>query len=204
MKIAQLLTESFNPSDDYYHVGPNVEQLSMAGFGTGENNHLLGHGLYFINSIPIVKGYAKYSIDPHLYTVKLNAPAEAFYNNREYPTPKQTVAYNAIAEELGFPDYRSVRTNHSSMKYGRGLPGAIFAKLGTAAGQKFLIQHGVLGQIEEVNTGIFEVAVYDPSIIKIVGKEQLVGMGKPAPEPNPELDAWWDEFMRTGENPDFK
>lgn len=199
MKLQQLF-ETFNPSAEYYHAGPDFDKFSMIGFGAGENNHLLGHGPYFINSVPIAKGYAKYSTDPVLYTVKFNAPAGAFYNNRNLPTPQQEVAYNKIAKELGFPDFRSVKSNHSIMKYGRGLPGAIFAKLGTQAGQKFLTECGVLGQIEEVDTGVFEVAVYDLSIIQIVNKEALVGLGRQPAEPNPELDDWWDSMMNPPED----
>lgn len=194
MKLSMLL-ESFSPNGEFYHAGPNFEKFSLEGFGRGENNHLLGHGLYFINSVPIAKGYAKYSTDPFLYTVRFNAPAGAFYNNRTLPTPEQEVAYNKIATELGFDHYRSVKLNHSNMKYGRGLPGAVFAKMGTQAGGKFLTSCGVVGQIEEVDAGVYEVAVYDPSIIQIIDKQPLEGLGKPKEEPNPELDAWWEEMM---------
>ena len=194
MKLRSLF-ESFNPSGEFYHAGPNFEKFSFQGFGMGENNHLLGQGLYFINSAPIATRYAKYSVEPFLYTVRLNAPAGAFLNNRNVPTPEQEVSYNKIATELGFENFRSVKMNHSIMKYGRGLPGAIFAKMGTMAGAKFLVSVGVVGQIEEVDSGIFEVAVYDPSIIQIIDKQPLEGQGKPKAEPDPEMDAWWEEMM---------
>lgn len=203
MKLEQLfeqaLTESFNPHDEYYHVGPNFDKFDFVRFGGGENNHLLGHGMYFINSQYTAKGYAKYSEDPVMYTVKFNANPLAFYNNRVAATPEQQEAYNKIANALGAKTYRDLKYNHSAMKYGRGLPGAVFEAKGSKAGRELLIQAGVLGQIEEVDGGVFEVAVYDLSIIQIIKKEELPGMGKPKSEPDPELDAWWEEMMKGGQ-----
>ena len=200
MKIEQLfeqtLCESFNPHDEYYHVGPNFEQFSFVRFGGGENNHLLGHGMYFINNRHIAQGYAKYSHDPVMYTVKFNAGPAAFYNNRVAPTPEQQEARDKLANVLGARTTRELKMNHSAMKYGRGLPGAVFEAKGSEEGRKLLVQAGILGQIEEVDAGVFEVAVYDLSIIQIIKKEELVGMGKPKPEPDPELDAWWEEMMK--------
>lgn len=173
MKLRELLVENFAPNQPYYHVGPDFEQFSMAGFGRGENNHLLGHGIYFINSQHIAKGYAKYSSEPVLYTVHFNAGADQFYNNRVKPTDAQMERYNAIANEMGYAKLADVPYNHSLMKYGRGLAGAVFEKLGTQQGGQLLAKHGVVGQIEEVDSGIFEVAVYDMSIIQIDSKEPL-------------------------------
>lgn len=174
MKIQHLLCEDFAPRDTFYHVGPNFEKFSLDGFGRGENNHILGHGMYFINNAYIAKRYAKYSSDPVLYTVTLNADAEDFYNNRVKPTESQDRRYNMIASELGYKTYQDVPYNHSAMKYGKGLPGAVFEKFGTQKGCELLVKYGVVGQVEDIGyDGIFEVAVYDLRIILIRKKDPL-------------------------------
>lgn len=174
MKIQHLLCEEFAPRNTFYHVGPDFEKFSLEGFGRGENNHLLGHGMYFINNAYIAKRYAKYSSKPVLYTVTLNADPEQFYNNRLKPTEQQAARYNLIANELGYKTYGEVPYNHSAMKYGRGLPGAVFEKLGTQKGCDLLVKHGVVGQAEDMGyDNVFEVAVYDLQIIQIRNKEQL-------------------------------
>lgn len=205
MKIQTLLSEGFEPRDQFFHVGPNFDKFTMQGFGRGENNHLLGQGIYFINNAHIAKRYAKYSLEPVLYTVTLNANPEQFYNSRLKPTPDQATRYNSIANEIGYKTYDDIPYNHSAMKYGRGIPGAVFEKLGMVKGNELLTEHGVVGQVEDLGyDNCYEVAVYDLSIIQIQNKEKLPTEKKPDVPPNPDLDAWWEEFMRTGENPDLK
>lgn len=194
MKIQQLLSEGFEPREPFFHVGPDFEKFTMQGFGRGENNHLLGQGIYFINNAFIAKRYAKYSTDPVLYTVTLNASPEQFYNSRLKPTDGQADRYNLIANEIGYKDYDAIPYKHSAMKYGRGIPGAVFEKLGVAKGNELLAKHGVVGQVEDLGyDNCYEVAVYDLSIIQIQSKEKLPS-NKPD-KPNPEVDTWWDEMM---------
>lgn len=194
MKIQQLLSESFEPREQFFHVGPDFEKFTMQGFGRGENNHLLGQGIYFINNTVIAKRYAKYSTEPVLYTVTLNATPEQFYNSRLKPTPDQADRYNLIANEIGYKTYNDIPYKHSAMKYGRGIPGAVFEKLGVMKGNELLAKHGVVGQVEDLGyDDCYEVAVYDLSIIQIQSKEKLPS-NKPD-NPNPEVDAWWDEMM---------
>lgn len=186
------MEQQFTPSDSYYHCGPDFDKFTMDRFGAGENNHILGHGLYFINSAPIAKRYAKYSVNPHLYTVTFNANASAFYNIRVKPSDEQAARYGKIKQEAGI-EGRNTPPNYSIMKHGKGLPGEVFAILGTKAGQALLIKHGVLGQIEEVDDGVFEVAIYDTSIINITNKEAVDGGAKPAPRMS---DEEWDAFWK--------
>lgn len=194
MKIQHLLCEDFAPRDVFYHVGPDFEKFSLDGFGRGENNHLLGHGMYFINNAHIAKRYAKYSAEPVLYTVTLNADPDQFYNSRLKPTSEQADRYNQIANELGYKTYNDIPYKHSAMKYGRGIPGAVFEKLGTVKGCALLVKYGVVGQVEDLGyDDVFEVAVYDLDIIQIRKKDKLPS-NKPD-NPDPDVDAWWNDMM---------
>ncbi len=154
----------------YYHCGPKFEKFSLAFMGMGENNHLLGYGIYFINNTHIAKGYAKYvgeNAEPTLYEVTLRANPEDFYCNARKATDAQVERYNKLANELGYQNWNDVPFRHSIMRYGRGLPGVVFEKYGPHKGCEVLRNHGILGQFEEVDSGIFEIAVYDTSIIQI-------------------------------------
>ena len=170
MKITQLLTEQSEfVLGPYYHCGPKFEKFDLAFMGRGENNHLLGHGIYFINNTYIAKGYAKYvqTGDAVLYEVNLRATPEDFYCNARKATESQVERYNQLAKELGYATWNDVPFRHSVMKYGRGLPGVVFERFGPHRGCEILRNHSILGQFEEVDDGVFEVAVYDTSIIQI-------------------------------------
>lgn len=179
MRIQRLLETEFTPSslpsESFYHVGPDFDQFSTDFLGKGENNHLLGFGCYFINNTNVAKGYAKYvARDPVMYEVKLNAPSDRFYCGRNKPTDEQAARYDKIAQALGYENRRAVPYNHSIMKFGRGLPGAVFSRLGAQRGLELLINNGVVGQFEDIGVdNLFEVAVYDTSIINILNKTPM-------------------------------
>lgn len=200
MKIKDILKEDINLNGiEWYHCGPDFDNFSTEFLGSGEGNHLLGYGVYFINQINIAKGYAKHVMSgkPFLYTVKLNATSDQIYNNMLRPSEKMSHGMNAIAKQLGYEDYTKVPYRHSAMKYGRGLPGVVFSQLGPKQGAQLLIQNGILGQYEDVGNGVYEIAVWDLSIIKLVDKEKLPeDESKVNQVSDPELDAWWDEMMK--------
>lgn len=204
MKIQCIIENEIQPSKlpfnaMWYHCGPEFDQFSTAFLGGGENNHLLGLGMYFINSPEIAKRYAKYVKrgDAVLYEATFNAHSEDFYCSRNKPDSFQDRELNKIAKLLGFEHYRDIPYRHSIMKYGRGVPGVVFEKFGAQKGAQILIEHGIHGQFEDVGDGVFEIAVWDTNIIKIVNKTKLPRDPNrpPDPEPDPELDAWWEEMM---------
>lgn len=203
MKIQTIIETEIQPSifphnELFYHCGPNFDQFSTDFLGRGENNHILGHGIYFINSEHTALGYAKYlagGVVPVLYQVKINGNNDTLYCSRNRPSDKQQVSLDNIAKALGYETSQDVPYRHSTMQYGRGLPGAVFAKLGTKAGLKLLIENGIHGQFEDVGNGLFEVAVYDTRIVQIMNKVEKPELAKEAPAPDPELDKWFDDLM---------
>lgn len=180
MRIKELLTESLllESSIDsvlrgyFFHAGADFNKFSLSAIGQGEGNHILGKGIYFINNEKIALKYTKYakSSKQSIYQVKLNADSENFYNSMKKPSFYQDMDYNEIAKELGYETHRDVKYNHSIMKDGRGLVGAVFARFGAVNGAKLLNKHGVYGQYEIIEPGLVEVAVWNTDIIKIVKK----------------------------------
>lgn len=180
MRIKELLQEALlleNNIDSilrgyFFHGGADFSKFSMAMIGRGEGNHLLGKGIYFINDEKIALRYTKYakSSKQSLYQVKLNADSENFYNSMKKPSYFQEVDYNDIAKELGYETFRDMKYNHSIMRDGRGLVGAVFSRLGAINGAKLLNKNGVYGQYEVIEPGVIEIAVWNPEIIKIVKK----------------------------------
>jgi hypothetical protein len=95
---------------------------------------------------------------------------ENVYNYRNKIPVLQRLMLDEIARELGFPDEKSMQYNHSAMRYGKGLPGAVFAKLGTQKGAELLMKYDIFGQYEDVGNGVVEISVWDTSKIKIITK----------------------------------
>lgn len=205
MKVQQLIETEIQPSvlpnTKWYHCGPEFEQFSTAFLGSGENNHLLGHGIYFINNSVIAQRYAKYvkSGKPVLYEVQLKGASNSdFYCSRNRPPEQQAQALNKIAKLLGYDDYRSVKYSHSAMKHGRGMVGAVFARFGSQKGAQVLIEHGICGQFEDIGyDGLFELAVWDMSMLQVISKEKLPETEAANTKSNPDIDAWWDEMMKS-------
>ena len=174
MKAAEFIKESLDTNVEFYHTGPDFDSFSHNFLGQGENQHLLGFGIYFINSKFIAEKYKEYVSDtPTLYTVKLNQLDGTFYNNRLAPTPAQESLYNLIAAEFGYKDFYDIPLKHSPMKFGRGLPGFVFSQLGITKGRDFLVRHKIYGQYEEVDSGLYEVAVYNLDCVKILSKSKI-------------------------------
>lgn len=207
MKITHLIETEIKPSvlprTTWYHCGPDFDKFSAAFLGTGENNHLLGHGIYFINVPEIAMRYAKYVKvgKPVLYEVQLqNVVSDDLYCSRNKPSAFQAIELNKLAKMLGYDTYQEVRYRHSIMQYGRGMVGAIFERFGSQKGAQILIEHGIHGQFEDVGDGVFELAMWDVSLLKIVNKQYLPEPDRPPVQHDPDLDAWWDEMMK-GEQP---
>lgn len=207
MIIAHLLENEIKRSDLprtlWYHCGPDFDHFSTNFLGTGENNHLLGHGIYLINSPEIAKGYAKYvkTGKPFLYEVELqNVVSEDFYCSRNRPDSFQDRELSKLAKILGLDNYPDVRYRHSIMRYGRGMVGAVFERFGARKGAEILIEHGIHGQFEDVGDGIFEIAVWDTNLLKIVNKVKLPETEIKVQPIDPDVEQWWDDYLNGRES----
>lgn len=160
----------------FYHGGRVFDKFSLDHVGSGENNHLLGRGIYFINNRLIANNYRKYvgapNYDTALYEVRLKFTGMV-YESRRKPTPEEIRAWDSIAVELGLNDRFDLQKVQgvNIMKHGRGYVGEVAKLAGERKAFDLFQKHGIQGQVEDVGGGEWEVAVFDPSIIEMVDRE---------------------------------
>jgi hypothetical protein len=158
-----------------YHCGSKPPSESFDDFRKhlrrGEGMGYLGPGIYFATSYDAAKGYCKYAKVPFLYKVKIDV--SDFYDPVRNRTPQVLPRLRAAVEEAGFK-YSDYRESYDAFTYGRGWIGYLNDKLGTRGTLELLLKHGVRGQMEWVHT-FWELAVFDPSVIRVIEWEEAPG-----------------------------
>lgn len=149
-----------------YHCGAKITQFSNMFLGSGENNQILGPGIYFGSTPNLAKMYCKYNQQPYLTTVNLDTTN---YYNPIKGTPLLNHKFDDIEKELNLT-LRDVR-NISSLKHGRGYIGAIVKTLGNKEALSMLVKHGIKGAFEEIEPNVKEYSVFDLSTINLISSE---------------------------------
>lgn len=150
-----------------YHCGAKITQFSNMFLGSGENNQILGPGVYFGSTPGLAKMYCKYNQQPYLTTVTLDTTS---YYDPIKGTPTLNHKFDDIAKELNLTSLRDVR-NISTLQHGRGLIGAIVKTLGNKDSLSILIKHGIKGAFEEIEPNVKEYSVFDLSTVKLISSE---------------------------------
>jgi hypothetical protein len=181
MKIKELFESklsNINLSNmTWFHGGGDFNKFSLDSIGVGENNHLLGRGIYFINNKNIAERYTKYAKTSKsaLYEVNLNITGH-IYNYRERMDVETERAFDMIATELGLRNHRDLYDIRgvSNMRDGVGLIGGVFFLCGsTKKAINMLKKYKIQGCYENVDAGVYEIAIFDESVIKIVKKDYV-------------------------------
>jgi len=132
--------------------------------GTGENNAILGPGIYFTNSPSIANLYKKFGgvgTKTKLDLEKLWDPIKGTPLKRRREWPK-------IWKDLGLSEAEVDRLHNraSTLRDGRGGLGALVSHVGPAKARKILVDHGIQGAIESLPDGDSEIAIFDDELLK--------------------------------------
>lgn len=168
-----------------FHCGRALRSpgFELKHIGAGEGYGILGPGIYFSSSREIAMGYCKYAKrDARLYEVEFSM--DGFVDVGE-SSHQWDDLLRIATQEFGAD---LLNRSHSEMKYGRGVIGAIHKRAGAKRLWEILAYAGVTGVIERLPNGEIEYAVFDPSIIKIIGSENMTRDRKS--NPPPASDIW--------------
>lgn len=150
-----------------YHCGRKLQggKFSLKFVGSGERGGLLAHGpgIYFATDPGMARVYCKYTAEPILYKVELDG-------NKLYDGSRGDPRWNDALEEIteGLAAERGLkRAPDGGPMHGGGWIGSLFRMVGRDETYKILKRLGIGGAYSALASG-YEIAVYDPSIIKIV------------------------------------
>lgn len=176
MRVKELLNESSKLPTIWYHGGAAFEKFSTRNIGRGENNHILGKGIYFINDKETATRYMKYAPTSSraVYTVEIRFSGLVFDSLGGNLTHQHRDALDGAARDLGLND-RSELLNHpnrSNMRDGRGYIGGIFTHSGnTNRALSILQKNRIQGSYERIHGNIIELAVFDADVISVKEKD---------------------------------
>lgn len=161
-----------------YHCGRELDggSFSLSYAGSGEGMQALGPGIYFATEEPVAELYCKYARDPYMYTVEI--PTKGLYYAQQGVPEHFREPLKALRDDLIdkhgeydklWGEYRLPSARE--LQYGPGYIGRIFKLLGPKKTISLLGEIGIDGLYAKLGAyagGAFEIAVYDPSIIRIV------------------------------------
>ena len=142
-------------------IGSGLFSLSFIGSGEGYHSPPLGPGIYFATNENIARMYCKYVKNPVFYEVSI--PTSGLYNS-SWGTPKnlRDNVYELFNRESEARKWRDRKTNPILQ---------LVDMMGADHAIKSLINAGINGAWEDLPAGGKEIAVFNPSIIKIIRKE---------------------------------
>jgi hypothetical protein len=162
-----------------YHCGSSFDKFSTLYTGTGEGMSVLGPGIYFVTSEHIAKMYCKYAKSKMAGFYKAEIDTTNFYcfgsswNRNAEQSKVVGERVDQIARELGYKDGWEISRTASSLTYGNAPIGGIVKKLGKIKALELFKERNIQGGLEYIQTGIVELAVYDPSVIYLKDKQEL-------------------------------
>lgn len=160
-----------------YHGGSELVRgsFSLAHLGSGEGNLYLGPGIYFTTNRNGAIRYGKYSNKPFLYKVSIKS--DGLYDpNRGEPLhlrEKAIKLQDDLRKQFNLPTDKYLNST-DSFRYGKDFIGFMVQKLGRGQTHYILESVGINGIYENLPGGSLEIAVFNPSIITILEKEELV------------------------------
>jgi len=178
MKIRELFEneESMLRGLTWYHGGGDLTKFDMRFIGSGENNHILGRGIYFINDRAHAEMYTRYAktAEKYIYEVQLRITGHAYDAIVKMDDGTRS-AFEYIARELGLSSASELydTPGHSTLKHGRGLIGGLFNIAGDQKAFELLKKYKIQASYEKIEPGLYEIAVFDPSIIVIKNKIRI-------------------------------
>lgn len=171
------LNESTAMTMTAFHCGSNFSQFSTDHSGSGEGMRVLGPGIYFATDEGIAKMYCKYSNTPMsgLYEAEIDTTNFYCFGHSWHRNPNQSKIVSdriqEIAVENGYENTDSIRGVQDG-KMGRPPIGSIVKILGWQNALKTLVSKGVQGALEIIQPEVFEIAVFDTSVIKMKNKKE--------------------------------
>ena len=157
-----------------YHVGPKFEKFDLSHIGSGENNMILGPGMYFLTSKSSALVYSKYHSYPYLYTVSINSnglydpiKGEPLHLRKKMLSLRQHVA-KSLGMTLKEFDFKGMPLTH-----GNAGIGDFVYHIGAEKTRSFFKRIGVTGIYEHISPDVLEISVYDLSTVKILSVESV-------------------------------
>lgn len=161
----ESLTEDSNGWITAYHGGAESEgDFELGHQGKGENNLILGPGIYFADNPDIARRYTKYAGDPAMYSVEINM--SNIYDPVHGEPKNMRGLGDKMAQALGFQSVDDMPTSPDSFKHGKWPIGNIVAHLGRDKALALFRKFGLDGVYETLPDGTREIAVYNPAAIR--------------------------------------
>lgn len=158
MRLKEILTES--PSTvTAYHGGGKISQLNHNSVGQGENNHLLGPGVYFGTDKGVAQGYMQYGRgSQHLYQCQINT--SRIYDPVHGMPKEMRGIGDRMAQDIGFKSCDDL-PNASDMQYGKWPVGQFIQHLGRDKAFALFKKHRLDGMYEQLPDQGLEIAIYN-------------------------------------------
>lgn len=159
------------PKVTAYHCGPKIQKFSLKYVGSGEGMSALGPGIYFATEKFVAANYCKYARNSYMTEVLIATRGlyDAIWGIPLNLRESLHVATDALAHEMG----KKRLPPGLRLTHGPGVIGEVFRHFGAQKGREFLVDLGVTGAYENLKSDLgFEIAVYDPSIVRIVRSEE--------------------------------
>lgn len=165
MDLSSLVSEAADGWITAYHGGADFEGgFSLGHQGSGENNLILGPGVYFADNPDIAKRYTKYAGNPAMYSVEINM-SNIYDPVRGEPQNMRGIG-DKMAQALGFQSVDDMPSAPSTFTYGKWPVGNIVKYLGRGKALAFFREFGLDGLYEILPDGTREIAVYNPAVIR--------------------------------------
>lgn len=148
-----------------YHCGQDIGSglfsLNFMGSGEGYNRPPLGPGVYFATNENVGRLYCKYVKNPFFYEVSI--PTGGLYN-QTWGTPEnlRDIVIDLFKRESEERNWRDRGTSAILQ---------LVDMMGAEQAARALVGAGINGAWTNLPAGGKEIAVFDPSIIKIIRKE---------------------------------
>ena len=146
-----------------YHGGGKITSFNLDNLGSGENNMVLGPGIYFATQANIAKRYTKYAQDPHMYQVEINM-SRVYDPARGTPTEMRGIG-DRMAQSLGFDSVDDMPPA-DGLQYGKWPIGPIVKHLGIPKALQLFRQFDLDGMKENLAAGGLEIAIYNLQAIR--------------------------------------
>jgi len=149
-----------------YHAGPpGIRKFDVRFIGRGEGMQALGPGIYFLDNARVALVYGKYVSNPHLYTVEVDT--RGLYSNSYGHPPVLRDRLIKVADEMAAERGLKRLPPGSALNHGSGTVGDIVRAVGNKKALKIFKDIGLQGSYTFLPGNLTEVAIYDPSIIRI-------------------------------------